>query len=226
MAGQLIIVTGPTGAGKTTTCATFIAEAADLWMHFADLVLGKTISKKFVDGGPRSDEGVHMAPDNPADPEGPAHLELGRHGLGLFEAMHDMAAAAVRCGRNVIMDHITTVHPPLLQDCVARLNGLPVLFVALRPDPALLSKRIDQRLADVVKSLGPEHGAKANEGTKRVAEYMAREIFSHNHFDLIIDNSALSPTQAVAAIVARLGEGPGEAFGILADKFESEAAPK
>jgi len=218
--GQLIVVTGATGAGKTTTCATFIDEAQALWVHFgADLLLGKTLSRRFVDGGARSNEGVHIVPDDPQYPEGPAHLDLGRYGMGLFEAMHEMAAAAVRCGQNVIMDHVTTLHPPLLQDCVARLKGLPVLFVGLKPDPQLLSRRIDERLAGIIESMGPEHGRRANEGTKRVADYMFREIFSHDRFDLVIDNSALPPKAVVAAIVARLEQGPGEAFQTLAGEF-------
>lgn len=220
MRGQLIIVTGATGAGKTTTCATLIDEAEELWVHFgADLVLGKTLSRKFIDGGMRSDEGVHMVADDPANPEGPAHLDLGRYGMGLFEAMHEMAGAAVRCGQNVIMDHVTTVHPPLLQDCVARLQDLPVLFVGLKPDRHVLTRRIDERLAGIIASMGPEHGRRANEGTKRVSEYMFREIFSHDHFDLVIDNTALQPKAVVAAIFARLEQGPGEAFRTLAGKF-------
>ncbi len=220
MPGQLIIVTGATGAGKTTTCSTLIDEAEDLWVHFgADLVLGKTLSRKFVDGGARSDEGVHMAPDDPANPEGPAHLALGRYGAGLFSAMHEMAAAAVRCGQNVVMDHVTTLDPPLLQDCVARLRGLPVLFVALKPAEHLLAGRIDARLAGIIESMGPEHGRRANEGTKRVSRYMFRQIFSHHHFDLVIDNSDLSPSATVAAIFDRLQQGPGTAFEELALRF-------
>src|SRR5439155_12991760 len=136
--GQLIIVTGTTGSGKTTTCGEFVAAANDLWLHFGvDLFLGRAVPRKFVDGGPRSHEGVHMAPDDPNDPEGPAHLDLGLYGAGLLHAMNAMAATAVRNGQKIIMDHITTIDPPLLQDCVACLHELPVLFVALKPDSAL-----------------------------------------------------------------------------------------
>lgn len=221
MTGTLIVVTGTTGSGKTTTCKEFIARHDDLWLHFgADIFLGTLVPRKFVDGGPRCHEGLHMAPDDPNVPEGPAHLALGRYGMGMIHSMHEMAAAAIRSGQNVIMDHVTTQHPPILQDCVAVLHTLPVLFVALRLPPEQLDRRIDARLADVIKTLGPEHGKRANEGTRRVSSYMAREIFSHDCFDFTVDTGVLSPTDVADAISARLHEGPGRAFATLARRFD------
>lgn len=221
LTGQLVIVTGRNGAGKTTTCEEFVATAAGLWLHFgADLFLSRIVPRAFIDGGPRGTEGVHMVPDDPNDPSGPAHLDLGTYGEGMIQTMHEMAAAAVRYGQNVIMDHVTTMHPPILQDCVTRLHELPVLFVALKPSPELLDARIDARLAEIIERLGPEHGTAANEGTRRVGAYMAREIFSHDCFDLVIDNGELTPQQVVDAIRARLDEGPGEAFKALAQKLD------
>jgi chloramphenicol 3-O-phosphotransferase len=219
--GHLIVVTGTTGSGKTTTCQEFVNAADDLWFHLGiDLIASRMVSRKFVDGGPRSNEGIHMVPDDPSDPAGPRHLEIGACGAAIVHTLHKMAASAVSAGQNVIMDHVTTVHPPLLQDCVACLAGLPVLFVALRPPEARLQSRIDQRLAEVIASLGPEHGTLANENTKRASKYIAREIFGyHDFFDLTIDTVALSPREVVDAISARLKKGPGEAFKSLAQKF-------
>jgi hypothetical protein len=183
------------------------------------------VPRKYVDGGSRCSDGVHMVPDDSAHLDGPAHLELGKEGPGMIGALHEMVAAAVRAGQRVIMDHVTTMHPPLLQDCVARLHGLPVLFVGLRPAEQLLDQRIDARMAEAIVALGPEHGRRANEGTRRVRGYMLREIFSHDCFDLIIDNGALTPQQVVERIIARLQEGPGEAFATLAKRFDSSIDP-
>jgi chloramphenicol 3-O-phosphotransferase len=220
MTGTLIVVTGTTGAGKTTTCREFVSRHDDLWLHFGvDTFLGVLTPRQFVDGGPRSAEGVHMEPDDLNNPEGPAHLALGRYGAAMIHTMHEMAAAALRTGQNIIMDHITTMNPPLLQDCVAVLHRLPVLFVALRPPAEMINARIDARIEEVMKTLGPEHGKRTNEGTKRVSNYMAREIYSHDCFDMMLDTGSLSPSQVAAAISTRLQEGTGQAFTLLAKKF-------
>lgn len=222
--GQIIIVTGATGSGKSTTCQKFVAMADELWLHFgADLFLGRVVPRQYVDGGPRCHEGVHMAPDDPGDPRGPAHLALGRYGAAMIRTMHEMLAAASRAGQDLIVDHVTTMDPPLLQDCVARLSGLPVLFVALRPSDAQRERRIDQRSAHMDKALDAEQSRRANDATKRVSKYMARQIFGHDSFDLVIDNSAMSPREVVDAIRTRLDQGPGHAFTKLAQRFRSDA---
>jgi len=145
----------------------------------------------------------------------------------MVRAFHEMVAAAVQAGQRVIMDHITTMHPPFLQDCLARLQGLPVLFVALRPAEELLDQRIEQRIEEAIKSTGldPEHVRRASENLQRVRGYMMREIFNHDYFDLIIDSGALTPHQVVERIRTRLQEGPGEAFAKLAKRYDLTIDP-
>jgi chloramphenicol 3-O-phosphotransferase len=211
--GQIVIVTGTTGSGKTTTCQTFVAEADGLWLHFGvDLFFGKVVPVKFMDGGPRCDEGLHMVPDDQSLPDGPVHMALGRYGPGMVAAMHEMVAAASRAGQNVVMDHVTSTTPPLLQDCLARFKGLPVLLVALRPPIDTLGDRFVQRLAGIAAEYGEEHAARVNEGTRRATQYLEREIFRHSCFDLVLDSSALTPSEIVARINQRLAEGRGTAF--------------
>jgi chloramphenicol 3-O-phosphotransferase len=224
--GRILIVTGATGSGKTTTCREFCDAMDEPWFHFgADLFLGTVTPRKFVDGGPRCADGFHFVPDDPARPEGPAHLELGKYGVAMLRTLHEMAAAAARAGQNVIMDHVTTLDPPILQDCVARFEGLPVLFVGLQLSPKLRNERIDARLEEVVKILGPEHGAETNVRSKRVSNFMYDQIFSHDCFDLLVDTGDHRPSAVVAAISARLAEGRGEAFEKLGRKFKISAPP-
>jgi chloramphenicol 3-O-phosphotransferase len=224
--GRLLIVTGSTGSGKTTTCKEFVAQMDDLWLHFGvDLFLGTVVPRKFVDGGPRSSEGVHMEPDDPAAPDGPRHLALGRHGPGMIRTFHQMAAAAVRSGQNVVLDHVTTISPPLLQDCVATLRDLPVFFVGLRPPDEIIPNRIDERLESIVQALGREHAARANENTKLVSRYMSAEIFSHDHFDLLVDTHAHAPQEVVRIIAREMADRPGRAFAELARKLDAGVAP-
>ena len=219
---QLVIITGTTGSGKTTTAKEFVNQADDLWLHFGvDTMLGTLVPRKFVDGGPRGEEGMHMEPDDPGDPEGPAHMSFGRFGGGLIDTYHRMVRAAVENGQKLVIDHVLTANPPILQDAVARLKDLPVLLVALKPAQELLARRIEGRIAEVEKILGKEQAAKNNAGTRRASEFVAREIFSHDCFDMVLDTGRLSPLEAARAILDRVTNGPpGDALQRLADELD------
>lgn len=218
---RLVIVTGTTGSGKTTTCKQFVAQAEDLWLHFGvDTMLGTLVPRKFVDGGPRGEEGIHMAPDDPADPDGPAHMSFGKYGGGLIDAYHRMVRSAVENGQRVIIDHVATMSPPILPDLVARFRDLPTLFVALKPPQDILGARIEGRIAEVEKVLGKEQAARNNAGTRRASEFVAREIFRHDCFDLVLDTGELSSTEVARAILARVENGPpGDALERLAARL-------
>lgn len=224
--GQLLIVTGTTGSGKTTTCKEFVARADDLWLHFgADQFLGGVIPPKFVDGGPRSNEVLQKVPDDPANPDGPRHLELGRYGMDAIEAFHAMVAAGVRAGCNLIADHITTLDPPFLQSSLRHFCDLPVFFVALRPPLDIIPDRMDARLDKIVSALDRRQTSVANQNTKRMADFLFRQILSHDHFDLIVDSHAHSPTEVADMIAGALAKEPGRAFGELACRLDAGEAP-
>jgi chloramphenicol 3-O-phosphotransferase len=206
---RLVIVTGTTGSGKTTTCKEFVALADDLWLHFGvDTMLGTLVPRKFVDGGTRSGESLHMAPDDPADPEGPAHMSFGRQGGRLIDSYHRMVRAAVENGERVILDHVTTMDPPILPNLVAHFRDLDTLFVALKPPQHILGTRIEGRIAEVEKVLGKEQAARNNAGTRRASQFVAREIFRHDRFDMVLDTGALSPAEVACAILERVEKGP------------------
>lgn len=224
--GRALVVTGSTGSGKTTTCKEFVARMDELWLHFGvDLFLGSVVPRKFVDGGPRCEEGVHMEPDDPARPDGPRHMVLGRYGPQMIGTFHQMAAAAVRAGQNVVLDHVTTLDPPLLADCVRALRGLPVFFVALKPPAEIIPGRIDARLESVAALLGREQAVRTNENTKLISRYMERQIFAHDLFDLVVDTHAHGPEEVVRLIAKAMQSRPGRAFTDLAERLDAGAAP-
>jgi len=224
--GKIIIITGSTGSGKTTTCNEFVAQMDDLWLHFGiDLFLGSVVPRKFVDGGPRSDDGVHMVPDDLNNPKGAWHMDMGRYGISMIKTFHRMAVAAVRSGQNVVLDHIATLDPPLLHDCVDCFRGLPVFFVGLHPPAEIIPRRIDERLETIVASLGREHAVRNSENKKLVAKYLYDRIFAHDVFDLVIDSNLHSPTEVVEIIASKMGDGHGKAFLELASRMDRGLAP-
>lgn len=226
MAGQALIITGTTGSGKTTSCKAFTEAAEDLWFHFGvDLFLGTVVPRKFVDGGPRDHEGVHMVPDDPSDPEGARHMALGHHGMTMIETFHAMAATAVRSGARLVLDHVTTLDPPLLADCLAKFRGIDVFFVCLRPPEDIIPQRIDERLESIINALGREHATRTNRNTKLVSRYMSTQLARHDCYDLVIDTNANPPQQVAQKILAAMAERKGAAFAELTRRLDASEPP-
>lgn len=225
--GKIIVITGSTGAGKSTTCGQFVADMDDLWLHFGvDLFFGKLVPRKFIDGGgSRSGDGLYTAPDNPAAPDGPWHMALGPLGTGMMHSFHRMAAEAVRSGQNVVLDHVAMVDPPVLADCVTCLKDLPVFFVALKPPVEVIPQRIDERLETIVATLGREHAVRNSENKKKVARFIYDRIFAHDCFDLVIDTDRYDPGEVARMIEDAMGDGRGQAFPELARRLEQGLAP-
>jgi chloramphenicol 3-O-phosphotransferase len=226
MAGRALVITGTTGSGKTTTCGQFVADAEELWFHFGvDLFMGKVVPRKYVDGGPLDHEGLHMEPDDPAQPEGARHMVLGPSGKEMIQTFHVMAAQAVRAGARLVIDHVTTFDPPILADLLDHFRGLDVFFVCLRPPADIVPQRIDSRLGSIVAALGEEHGRRANENTKLVSRYMSAQINAHDVFDLIVDTGAHNPAEAARLIREALARRRGTAFAELTRRLDERAAP-
>lgn len=224
--GQLLIITGSTGSGKTTTCKTFVDRVDELWLHFgADQFLGGVLPRKYVDGGSRAQDGLRKVLDDPTDPDGPRHLEFGRYGLQMIDTFHAMVAAGVRAGSNLVIDHITTLDPPLLQSCIKHFRDLPVFFVALKPPQSVVPARLDNRLDKIVSALDREQARIANNNTKRMAEFLYGQIFSHDLFDLVIDSNAHAPDAVAGQITDSLARLPRRAFGELARRFDAGEQP-
>ena len=223
MAGQIIIVNGTSGSGKSTTCERFAKAADDFWLLYGiDHFLGSAFPRAFSHHGERSAEGFFAHPVNEDNPDGPLRWSFGEQGSKAFGAFHEWVAAASRQGCNIILDHLMLVDPPLLQDCIWRLQGLPVLFVTLKPPYEVLMERIAKRdigLRFNNSSYDSEQVAKTRQRLERMRPWFYEAVYANPVCDLEIDSSDNGPDEVCEHIRQRLAMGPGTAFDTLREQY-------
>ncbi len=227
MAGQIIIVSGTSGSGKSTACELFAKRSEDFWLLYGiDHFLAGTYPARFGHHGPRCAEGFQAVPMNADEPDGDLRWEFGEWGFKAFNVFHEWAAAASRAGCNIILDHIALVDPPLLQDCIWRLQGLPVTFVSLKPPYEVLMERVQQRKMD--KKMPTADFAK-DDPVKRIIERLNRlrpwfyeAAYEAGLYDLEIDTDKHDPEGVCDLIEQRLARGPGTAFEQLRQKYPQD----
>jgi len=224
MAGQIIVVSGTSGAGKSTTCEQYAKQSQDFWLLYGiDHFLAGTYPSKFGHHGPLASSGIQAVPLDSSQPDGPLRWEISDHGWRAFRTLHEWAAAASRQGCNIILDHLAMIDPPLLQDLIWRTEGLPVLFVNLKPPYEVLMERVTQRKMD--KKL-PDLDTSAREAMRIVVERLNRlrpwfyeAIYANDCHDLEIDTAQHDTPSVCAKIEARLAAGPGTAFEELRRRY-------
>ena len=223
MAGQIIIVNGTSGSGKSTTCELFARQAADFWLLYGiDHFMGSSFPRQFGHHGERCREGIYAHPLDAADPEGPLRWSFGPWGCRGFAAFHEWVAASAREGCNIILDHLMMVDPPVLQDCIWRLAGLPVLFVTLKPPYEVLMARVANREIGnrcANSSYDDERIRKSRERLDRLRPWFYQAVYANTVCDLEIDSDACDPDSVCRQIEQRLNAGPGTAFEQLREIY-------
>jgi chloramphenicol 3-O-phosphotransferase len=218
MSGQIIIVTGTSGSGKSTACELFAKQSNDFWLLYGiDHFLSGTLPAKFGHHGPRCHEGIFAHPVNEEDPGGPLRWSLGPKGEAAFRTLHGWVAAASREGCNIVLDHLAMSDPPVWQ-----LEGLPVLFVCLKPSYAVLEARVANRTMDKpmpTHILGEDTVRKIVDRLDRLRPWFYETVYANQIYDLTIDTEAHGPEAVVSMIEARLAAGPGTAFDQLREKW-------
>jgi chloramphenicol 3-O phosphotransferase len=223
LAGQIVIVSGTSGAGKSTTCELFVKRSEEFWLLYGiDHFMSATFPAKFGHHGPRSREGVYAHPLDENEPEGPLRWSFGPMGRQAFAAFHEWVAAASRQGNNIILDHLMLTDPPLLQDCIWRLQGLPVLFVSLKPPFDVLMERVAQRKMDKKMPsdlLGADAVKRIVDRLNRLRPWFYEAVYANDCYDLEIDTVKHTPEEVCEVIKQRLVQGPGTAFAALRARY-------
>lgn len=214
--GQIVVVNGTSGSGKSTACELFQKRQQHYWLLYGiDHFMAQTLPAQFGHHGPRAGEGIEAVPRDPADPQGPLRWHFAPQAMAAFSAMHEWMAATSRQGVNVIFDHLLMTDPPVLQDLVRRAEGLPVLLVTLKPPFEVLERRVAERAmtkrmpTDV---LGEDAVNKIIDRLARLRPWFFEEVYRNTVSDLVIDTSVHAPDAVCAQIEERLAAGPGTAF--------------
>jgi chloramphenicol 3-O-phosphotransferase len=215
MSGQIVIITGTSGSGKSTTCATFARRAAEPYLMFGlDLLVGTLFPAKYTMFGEQRREGY-------------SPTQYGPMCMKAHQAMHEMAAAAARVGQNIVVDHLMFIDPPVLQDCIWRMTDVPVLFVCLKPARDVLRRRVRERQIDFIpppvkeamSRVGPHLLEQMGEELEAATPWLYDHTYANDCYDLTLDSSAMSPTAVCEVIEQRLKEGPGIAFATLRERY-------
>ncbi len=221
--GQIIIVNGTSGSGKSTTCELLARESEDFWLLYGiDHFLSGTLPAQFGHHGPRSREGIYAHPLDEAEPDGPLRWSFGPQGIRAFATLHEWVAAASRQGCNIILDHLMMIDPPVLQDAIWRMQGLPVLLVTLKPPFEVLQQRLAQRKYDKklpTDVLGADTVRIITDRLDRLRPWFYDAVYANDICDLEIDTERHAPEMVRAMIEHRLAQGPGTAFEALRDRF-------
>jgi chloramphenicol 3-O-phosphotransferase len=216
MSGQIVIVNGTSGSGKSTACRLFQQRAQDYWLSYGiDDFLANTLPARYGHHGPLAAEGIRAVPVDPAVPDGPLRWEFGPYGVRAFEILHEWIAAAARGGSNIVVDHLLMTDTPVFADCLRRLDGLPVLLVTLKPPFEVLERRVAERQMDKklpVEILGADAARRIVDRLTRLRPWFYDSVYANEVTDLTIDTEAHDPAAVCDLIATRLTEGPGTAF--------------
>lgn len=201
MLGEIVVLSGPSRAGKSTIAARIQDTFQGIWMHIGmDLHIQAT--------PPRYKPGIGLRPMRPEDVwdvDGRvSYIDLVNVVPALYASLYASAAAHARNGLNVVMDiyHHDNYCRPLdtLGIAKSELAGLPTLFVGVNAPLDVIWDRRSQTWG--------QHRESVDDDVRRAVEMhdaAARAL----SYDIELDTAELSPDECAGRIARRLADGPG-----------------
>lgn len=221
--GQIVVVNGTSGSGKSTACETFVRRRDDFWLIYGidDFIAG-SFPSVYGHHGPRAAEGFQAVPRDESDPDGPLRWVFGPLGKRAFGVFHEWTATASRQGCNMVLDHLLMTDPPTLQDLAWRLEGLPALLVTLKPPFEVLERRVAERqmTKKMPSTLGADAAQRILDRLARLRSWFYDAVYENEIADCVIDTSVHSPEEVCAIIEERLAQGLGTAFEKLRSRWD------
>ena len=223
MKGQIIIINGTSGSGKSTACELFARTAEDFWLLYGiDHFMGATFPRQYGQHGKHSKEGIYAQALDETKPDGTLHWVFSQQAYKAFHAFHRWIAASSEAGCNIILDHLMMTEPKILQDCIWALKDYPVLFVNLKPPYEVLQERIStreigQRFPN--SNYDEEQIKRSKERLERLRPWFYQAVYTNDCYDLEIDTAHYNPEQVCELIKQRLKQGPGIAFEKLRGRY-------
>jgi chloramphenicol 3-O phosphotransferase len=200
--GKIIFLNGTSSAGKTTLALALQDGFEEAYQHIA--------LDQFRDGLPAKYRGLNA----PADTKGqrglnvvPVHCEngdaltevrFGEDGRRMLRGMRRSIAVMAEEGNNVIIDDIILA-PDFLEDYLHVMEAYPLYFVGVRCPLSVIAER---------EALRPGRFP----GT---AESHFASCHAHEHYDVEVDTSVLTPEECARRVVKRVQAGPPSAFDAL-----------
>jgi chloramphenicol 3-O phosphotransferase len=187
----IVILNGAPRAGKSSIVAA-IQESPDRpWMNLGVDVFARHVTPR------RWQPGIGLRP-------GEDRPDLQQLIPSLYAALYESIAAHSRFGLAVVADLGHHVAVPegmrLLADCARRVAGLPALFVGIHAPLAVIMER--RRAA--AAGGGPYEAASENEPVPEPVIRWQSAVHTTGLYDLKIDTSVTSPTEAAGLIIARV----------------------
>jgi chloramphenicol 3-O phosphotransferase len=194
-AGQIVILNGAPRSGKSSIVAATQETFDGVWIN-----LGVDVARTMTP--PRLQPGVGLRPGEAEHHTAP-YLPL------LYAALYDSVAAHSRLGLNVAVD-VGHYDAAILADAARRLDGLPVLFVAVRCPLAVIMER--RRAAEG----GRYVTSTEDDAIPAPVLRWQRGVHGDWAYDIDLDTSQLSPEECASAIKERLrSRASAEAFAQL-----------